>query len=196
VKARVAAKGGVTGVCRMLMRAEQSFLLIVDVQEKLAPAVLAPDAAIANIATLVKAAERLGIPRLASEQYPKGLGRTVPALAALLPAGAVHAKVHFSCLGEPGWPERLKSLGRRQAIVCGVETHVCVLQSALELKAAGYDTFVVADAAASRRAESHRLGLDRLQSAGVFIVTTEMVAFEWLQRAGTAEFRDLLALIK
>jgi nicotinamidase-related amidase len=180
----------------MLMRAEQSFLLIVDVQEKLAPVVLAPDAAIANTTTLAKAAERLGVPRLASEQYPKGLGRTVPALAALLPAGAVHPKVHFSCFSEPGWAERVKSLGRRQAIVCGMETHVCVLQSALELKAAGYETFVVADAAASRRAESHRFGLDRLRSAGVSIVTTEMVAFEWLQRAGTAEFRDLLTLIK
>ena len=180
----------------MLMRAEQSFLLIVDVQEKLAPVVLAPEAVIANVATLAKAAERLGIPRLASEQYPKGLGRTVPALAALLPDGAIHPKVHFSCFGEPGWPERVRALGRRQAIVCGMETHICVLQSALELKAAGYETFVVSDAASSRREESHRLGLDRLQSAGVFIVTTEMVAFEWLKRAGTAEFRDVLALIK
>ena len=180
----------------MLMRAEQSFLLIVDVQEKLAPAVLAPEAVTGNITTLVKAAGRLGVPCLASEQYPNGLGRTVPELAALLPAGAIHPKVHFSCFGEPGWPERVASLGRRQAVVCGMETHICVLQSALELEAAGYDAFVVADAASARRAESHRLGLDRLQAAGASVVTTEMVLFEWLIRAGTAEFRDLLILIK
>ena len=180
----------------MLMRAEQSFLLVVDVQEKLAPAVLSPEAAIANIASLVKAAGRLAVPCLACEQYPRGLGHTVPALAALLPAGAVHPKVHFSALGEPGWPERVASLGRRQAVVCGTETHVCVLQTAMELKAAGYDTFVVADAASSRRADSHRLGLDRLRTAGVAIVTTDMVLFEWLRRAATPAFRDLLALIK
>ena len=180
----------------MLMRAAQSFLLVVDVQEKLAPVVLAPEAAIANIATLIKAAQRLAIPCLACEQYPKGLGRTVAELAALLPAGAVHAKVHFSCYGEPGWPERVRSLGRRQAIVCGMETHVCVLQSALELAAAGYETHVVADAASSRRVESHRIALERLRSSGITIVTTEMVVFEWLRRAGTAEFRDLLTLIK
>ena len=180
----------------MLMKADQSFLLVVDVQEKLAPVVLAPEAAIAAVVTLVKAALRLGVPCLASEQYPKGLGRTVPAVTAVLPADSIHAKVHFSCFGEPGWPERVRALGRRQAVVCGMETHICVLQSALELKAAGYDTFVVADASSSRREESHRLGLGRLQAAGVAVATTEMVAFEWLGRAGTAEFRDLLTLIK
>ena len=92
----------------MLMKADQSFLLVVDVQEKLAPVVLEPEAAIAAVVTLVKAAGRLGVPCLASEQYPKGLGRTVPAVASVLPADSTHAKVHFSCFGEPGWPERVR----------------------------------------------------------------------------------------
>lgn len=173
-------------------------LVVVDVQERLFSAMDTErrEEMVRNIKILGAAARRLGLPVLATEQYPKGLGRTVLAVASVLPADSVHAKVHFSCLAEPGWPERVRALGRRQAVVCGMETHICVLQSALEMKAAGYDTFVVADASSSRREESHRLGLGRLHAAGIAIVTTEMVAFEWLGRAGTAEFRDLLTLIK
>src|SRR5258708_34988898 len=100
----------------MLIKAEQSFLLVVDVQEKLAPVVLAPEAAIAAVVTLVKAARRLGVPCLASEQYPKGLGPTVPAVASVPPADSAPAKVHFSRFGEPRRPGPAQARGRRQGI--------------------------------------------------------------------------------
>ncbi len=180
----------------MLIRREQSLLLVVDIQEKLAPAILNADGVVANVAKLIQAAQKLSVPMLASEQYPKGLGRTVPALRNLLPSAAIFEKTHFSCFGEAGVAERLRQTQRQQIIVCGMEAHVCVLQTALELKAAGYTTMVVADAVSSRRQENHALGLARLRGAGVEIVTTEMVLFEWIGQAGTLEFKSLLALIK
>ena len=180
----------------MLIRADRSFLLVVDIQAKLAPHIDGAAAAIGQTMTIIKAARRLGVPVLACEENPPGLGPTVPEVADLLPEGVTHPKMHFACLANPGWPERIAALGRRQAVLCGMETHVCVLQSALSLKEAGYATFVVADATSSRHAESRHLGLERLRAEGVGLVTTEMVVFEWLGQAGTDEFRELLALIK
>jgi nicotinamidase-related amidase len=178
------------------LRASQSALLVIDMQTRLAPAVRAASAAIANTTIMVRAAQRLNVPVLVIEQYPKGLGRTVPELVALIPPESVTEKVYFSCMREDGWTERLEALGRRQAVIAGMETHVCVLQAAIELKEKGYVAFVVADATSSRRVESHIAALDRMRAAGVTVATTEMVVFEWLERADTAQFRDLLKLIK
>ena len=183
-------------ITQMLIRREQSLLLIVDIQEKLAPAILNADAVVANAAKLIHAAKHLSVPILASEQYPKGLGRTVPALRELLPTDTLFDKTHFSCLGEPGVPERLQQQQRRQIIICGMEAHVCVLQTAMDIKAAGYAAIVVADAVSSRRAENYELGIARMREAGVAIVSTEMVLFEWIGQAGTPEFKALLPLIK
>lgn len=180
----------------MLMRADESFLLVIDMQTRLAPAISSARDAIANASVLIRAAERLEIPVLAFEQYPKGLGSTVPELRELLPDEAVLEKIHFSCVKESRWTERLDALKRRQAILVGMETHVCVLQAAISLREEGYAPFVVADAMSSRRSENHRAGLDRMRSEGVAIVTTEMVVFEWLERGDTEQFRDLLELIK
>ena len=180
----------------MLMRRDQSLLLIVDIQEKLASAILNADTVVANAAKLIHAAKHLSVPILASEQYPKGLGRTVPALRELLATETLFDKTHFSCLGESGVAERLQQQQRRQIIVCGMEAHVCVLQTAIDIKAAGFTSIVVADAVSSRHAESYELGLARLRDAGVEIVTTEMVLFEWIAQAGTREFKALLPLIK
>ena len=180
----------------MLIRREQSLLLVVDIQEKLAPAILNADTVVANAAKLIQAAQYLNLPLLASEQYPKGLGRTVSPLRSLLPPTALFDKTHFSCLREPGVAERLRQTQRQQMIVCGMEAHVCVLQTALDLQAAGYTTMVVANAVASRQQENYLFGLARLRDAGVKIVTTEMVLFEWVGQAGTPEFKSLLALIK
>jgi nicotinamidase-related amidase len=154
----------------MLIRAKDSFLLVVDVQQKLAPAIEASAAAIANIITLVRSAIRLDVPVLACEHYAAGLGHVVPAVAAWLPNGSVAGKIYFSCLSEPGWTERIASLGRRQAILCGMETHVCLLQSAIELQGAGYHTFVVGDASSTRRAINRRLALARMRAEGITIV--------------------------
>ncbi|MGE5147656.1 MAG: isochorismatase family protein, partial [Candidatus Eiseniibacteriota bacterium] len=135
----------------MLIEARRSALLIIDMQERLMPAMDGGGLATANAARLMEAAGRLGVPLLVSEQYPKGLGRTIPAVAALAPTGTVAEKVAFSCLADAGWRARFEKLDRRQAILAGVEAHVCVLQTALGLKEAGYEPAVVADAVASRR---------------------------------------------
>lgn len=180
----------------MLIDRQQSLLLIVDVQERLAPAIHDGAAAIANNRRLLAATERLGVPALVSEQYVRGLGPTVPELLPL-PAGAERFdKTHFSCAREPGFLERLQRSGRRQILVTGMETHVCVLQTVLGLLDAGYAVFLIEDAAASRTPENRAAAIARASAAGAHIVTTEMVLFEWLERAGTDDFRALLPLIK
>jgi len=180
----------------MLIERQRSCLLVIDVQERLLPAMASGNQVVANGAVLVKAAARLGVPVLTSEQYPKGLGPTVPALAALLPEGAAIPKSEFSCAAAPGYVERLKATGREQLILTGIEAHVCVLQTALQFRGLGYSVFVVADAVSSRKPESVALALARMRDAGAVAVTTEMVLFEWLGRAGTPEFKELSALIR
>jgi|SRR5690606_14772544 len=180
----------------MLLDARQSALLLVDVQERLLPVMDQGEALLANCAILMQAAGRLGVPMLVSEQYPKGLGRTVPALAAMAPTGAIAEKLHFSCLGDAGYRARFESLARPQAVIAGIEAHICVLQTALSLKAEGRQCAVVADAVGSRRPASRDLALDRLRANGIEVVSTEMVLFEWMARAGTAEFKDVSKLIR
>ncbi|MBK8907033.1 MAG: hydrolase [Rhodospirillales bacterium] len=180
----------------MLINSDESCLLIVDIQSRLLPVMADPDAVVGNTRLLMRAAGRLGVPVLASEQYPRGIGHTVSPVAELLPDNSVVEKMHFSCLREDFFADRLEALGRRQAVVAGIEAHVCVLQTADDLVSAGYDVFVVADATSSRTHANHQAALARLEAAGAHLVTTEMVVFEWMAKAGTPEFRELVALIK
>lgn len=184
----------------MLISAQRSLLLIVDVQQKLAPAMASLDRLLANLTILLRAAHPLGVPVLASEQYPRGLGPTLPEVAALLapPDGApeVFEKSHFSCAAEPGVAERLALTGRDQIVIAGIEAHVCVLQTALELRAAAWSVFVVADACSSRAPASAEQAMDRMRQHGVTVVNTEMVLFEWLHRAGTPAFKTLSSLVR
>lgn len=181
----------------MLMSADLCVLVVVDVQERLLPAMAEPAAVEAGVARLMRAARRLGVPMLVTEQYPKGIGPTVASLAALCTPGERVEKIHFSCADEPAVRDALSLVApRRQAVLCGIEAHVCVLQSALGLAADGWEVFVAADAVSSRRAGDRDAGLARLAANGVQVVTGEMVLFEWLRRAGSDEFRDLLKLIR
>lgn len=180
----------------MLIDAARSCLLVVDIQERLLPAVKDPEIVVANAGILLKSATALDVPVLASEQYPRGIGHTVGEVASLLPADVVVEKVHFSCMADAAFARRVAALGRRQAVVCGLEAHVCVLQTAEGLLAAEHDVFVVADAISSRAPANHAAALRRLEEAGARIVTTEMVVFEWLAQAGTPAFRELSRLIK
>lgn len=180
----------------MLIDPRDSFLLIVDVQERLAPAVQAPERAIRNTEILARSARRLDIPVYVTEQYPKGLGRTVPQLAEHADAQTTLEKLHFSCAAEPALLERMSALKRKQVVIAGMEAHVCVLQTALGLQQAAMRPFVVQDAVSSRTDENKAAGLERMRAAGCEIVTTEMVVFEWLQQAGSAEFKELIQLIK
>ncbi|HVI51571.1 MAG TPA: hydrolase [Candidatus Sulfotelmatobacter sp.] len=180
----------------MLIQRDHSALLIVDVQEKLAPVMTDPRRVIHNCSLLLRAAQRLEVPALVSEQYPKGIGPTVVDLREWCPEGGVVEKTHFSCAAEPGMLARIKDLHRRQIVVAGIEHHICVLQTAIGLKSLGYDVFVVADACASRKAESEALARSRLRQEDVVLVSVEMVLFEWLHKAGTPEFKELSALIR
>lgn len=180
----------------MLLDRRRSLLLVIDFQANLAPAIHEGAAAVAKARRLLEIARLLDVPRLASEQYPRGLGPTLPELAALLEPGETVEKLAFSAAREPAFLEALAARRRPQLVVTGMEAHVCVLQTALVLKELGYAVFLVADAVGSRRPEDRALALQRLQAAGVTLVSAEMVAFEWLGRAGTAEFREALPLIK
>lgn len=180
----------------MLMNASQSALIVVDVQERLMPAIHESGRVIANTRILIQAAQRLEVPMLASEQYRKGLGISVADVAELVAPENRLEKLHFSCLSDGGFEERFREMGRRQVVVCGAESHVCVLQTVLELCDLGYHVFVVEDAVSSRNPNSKRVAMDRMRAAGASPVTTEMVVFEWLKKAGTQEFKDLSPLIK
>ena len=174
----------------MLLEREHSSLLVIDVQERLLPAMQDWQRLLDHVMWLVRLARRLEVPVLASEQYPKGLGPTQAELRALLPDRGIAEKLHFSCVAA----QCLGALGgskRRQTVICGIEAHVCVLQTALELRSQGKEVFVVAEAVSSRRPEDKALALKRLRSHGVELVSREMVAFEWLRRAGTAEFSEV-----
>jgi nicotinamidase-related amidase len=169
-----------------LLSAGSSVLLVVDLQERLMPAIAGADGVLANAGRLVRAATRLGEDVCATEQNPAGLGPTVEAVADLLPAAAV-AKTTFAADVDPG---------AGTVVVAGCEAHVCVLQSVLALRARGRDVAVVADAVGSRTEANRDRALDRLRAHDVDVVTTEMVLFEWLHDSDNAAFREVQRLIR
>ncbi len=173
----------------MLMNRARATLLVVDVQEKLLPAIDGAEALAARLAWLVEAANDCDLPVVFSEQYPQGLGPTIAALKALAPAAQTVEKLHFSCTAAACLPAGL--LARKQVIVCGMETHVCVLQTVLGLLQLGKQVFVVADAVGSRSAADRELALSRMQGAGAVLVSREMVLFEMLEKAGGEHFKAM-----
>ncbi len=174
----------------MLIDAPRSLLLVVDVQEKLLPAIHDHKRVVDNVVWLTRVAQKIGIPVAATEQYPKGLGRTAAALRALLPENAIAAKNHFSCVAAQCLAA-LPGADRPQVVLAGVEAHVCVLQTALELVEEGKEVYVVADCVGSRREADCELALARMRQEGVRIVAREMVVFEWLGEAGTPLFKEV-----
>ena len=174
-------------------------LAIVDIQERLLGA-LAEDrrsSVVGRALVAVDAALVLGVPVLVSEQYPKGLGPTAAAIRDRLgDAFAPIEKLAFSCGRSPEFRQALERTGRRQVILCGVETHVCVLQTALDLMRDGYEVFIAADAVASRRDVDRDTALALLRQAGVTIGTTEMFAFQMLECAGTDEFKQIAKIVR
>ena len=174
----------------MLIDRDQSALLVVDIQERLLPHIHEGQAVLDNAVWLVKVAQRLGVPVMVSEQYPKGIGLTVAVLRGLTSPGSVAEKLHFSCVAAKCL-ERLPGADRPQVVVAGTESHVCVLQTVLGLIGQGKRVYVVAEAVGSRKPADKELALARMRSHGVQVVAREMVAFEWLKQAGTEEFREV-----
>lgn len=175
---------------------ERSALLIIDVQTKLAERMDRKDEFLANIRVLIQAAQALKIPVLWTEQVPAKLGPTVPALRQMFKKVMPIAKTAFSCCGEKAFLERLTQLKRSQMILAGIETHVCVYQTAFDLRKAGYEIQVVADAVASRTAQNKKIGLERMLAFGTAVTSTEMVVFELLKTAAHPQFKKIARLIK
>ena len=175
-----------------LLERERTALVVVDVQEAFRPAVGEFDAVAAKAAVLVQGARALGLPVVVTEQYPKGLGETVPEVAAHLDGVARVDKTVFSAARADGF-----SLdGRDQALVCGIEAHVCVHQTVADLLDAGVQAHVAADAVTSRTALNRRLGLERMEASGAVVTSTEMALFELVGRAGTPEFKTIQGLVR
>ena len=174
----------------MLIHADRSTLLLVDLQERLYPAIHDATAVLEASSWLTRLAQRLGVPVICTEQYPKGLGPTMPSLRALLPDDCRIEKMHFSAVAE-GALFRAVGGDRAQFVVAGTEAHVCVQQTVLDLIAAGRRVFVVEEAVGSRRSTDKALALARMRAHGADIVSREMVAFEWLGQAGTEIFREV-----
>jgi len=174
----------------VLIDAGRSLLLVIDMQERLLPVIHDRDSVIAGTAWLVRVATRIGVPVAGLVQYPKGLGPLVLPLRELIAPEAIAAKVHFSGVAARCLPD-LPGADLAQVVLAGVEAHVCVLQTALELAEEGKDVYVVADCVGSRRASDRDLALARMRQAGVQIISREMVAFEWLREAGTPLFREV-----
>lgn len=176
----------------------RSALLVIDVQQKLLPFIHEGEHILQEIMRLVRGCALFEVPVLASEQYPAGIGHTDALLAACLrEAGAATLeKMTFSCWQDEQQRRRLCDLDRAQIILCGIEAHVCVQQTALDLLSAGYEVVVCADAAGSRSPRSCAVALDRLRHEGAVVSTVESVLFELCGRCGTPRFKAMLALIK
>lgn len=176
----------------MLLQHDASQVIIVDVQNRLAPVIDDGERVVERCGWIMDLAKDLDIPVLVTEQYPQGLGPTVDTLRARVNDNSVFTKNHFSCLSEPGFSQAINRPGRRQVIVAGMETHVCVLQTVLQLCEARWQVFPVVDALGSRDPEDKAVALDRMRASGATPVTTEMLFFEWIRKAGTPEATDLL----
>ena len=174
----------------LLITPDTSLLLHIDLQERLLPAIYEGQKAVDNAVWLTEIARRLNVPVGATVQYPKGLGPLAADLAKRLEPGETVEKIHFSALRD-GCLNALPGFDRQQIVVTGSEAHVCVLQTVLDLHLSGKQVFVVSDAVGSRQTTDKDLALNRMRGVGITIVSREMVAFEWLQKAGTDRFREI-----
>ncbi|MBF0591993.1 MAG: hydrolase [Nitrospirae bacterium] len=180
---------------RFVIEAERSVLLIIDIQERLVTAVGEADAVIANALHLIELSRLDDIPVLITQQYPQGLGPTVQALRDALPEVEYINKTSFNCCKRPEFLEALKTIDRKTVIICGIETHICVLQTCVELLALGYFVHVVRDCVASRSKDNKETAIEYMRDAGAVITTTETVLFQALKRADTDNFKTIVKRI-
>ncbi len=179
-----------------IARRGDAFLLVVDIQEPLLKVMPRADRLLKHAGILIEAAKTLGLPIFATEQYPERFGPTVEPIRSQLGTLAAEGKLAFSSCGCRGVMDAISSCGRKTAILCGVETHVCINQTAHDLLAQGYTVHVPADAVDSRAPLNREVGLNKLRDSGAVITSTETVIYELLGEAGTPEFKSLLPLFK
>jgi nicotinamidase-related amidase len=187
-----------TEIARRPLAAEQCALIVVDLQEKLLPPIWRKEQLVKNAQLLIRLAGILKIPAIVTTQYAKGLGNTVPEIASLLPESAPIDKLMFSCFGSDVFCSLLKRLPgeRTTVLLCGMETHICVMQSALDALREGYVVHVASDAVSSRAEWNWHVGLDRMRAAGAVISSTEMMIYELLRSSGAPAFKALLPYLK
>jgi nicotinamidase-related amidase len=185
-------------LARRPLEAEQCALIVVDMQEKLLPPIWEKERLVRNVRLLIRMAGILKIPALVTTQYAKGLGNTVPDIASLLPGSPPIDKLMFSCFGSDVFCSLLKRLPgpRTTVLLCGMETHICVMQTAMGALREGYLVHVASDAVSSRAELNWRVGLDRMRAAGAILSSTEMMIYELLRSSGAPAFRELLPYLK
>jgi len=187
-----------TELARRPLEADQCALIVVDIQEKLLPPIWEKERFVRNAQLLIRLAGILKIPTLATTQYSKGLGSTVPEIASLLPDAPTLDKLTFSCFGSDVFCSLLKRLPgpRTTVLLCGMETHICVMQTALGALREGYLVHVASDAVSSRTESNWRIGLERMRAAGAILSSTEMMIYELLRSSGAPAFKELLPYLK
>ena len=185
-------------IARRPLNADQCVLLVVDIQEKLLPPIFEKERLVRNSQLLIRLAGILNIPAVATTQYAKGLGATVPEIASLLPEPVAIDKLEFSCFGSDAFCSQMKRLpgNRNTVLLCGMESHICVTQTALAALREGYLVHVAPDAVSSRTEWNWKIGLERMRAAGAIISSTEMMIYELLRRSGGAAFKELLPHLK
>lgn len=179
----------------MLARLEDSILLVIDLQPSFLAAIHERERVLDRSKFLLSCARVLGAPALATEQYPERMGGTEPSIAELV-SGPIPGKMRFSCCGNDQVDREIAESGRSQVILVGIETHICVNQTAHQLLDQGHDVIICADAVGARSVQMHEIGLRRLVQAGAVIAHTESVVYEWMGSAGHPQFREVLAIVK
>lgn len=183
-------------VDNFMLNKEDAVLLIIDIQERLVPAMKEKDTVVKNCQHLIELAKMYNIPVIVTEQYPKGLGKTVPELQSALAEYKPIEKSSFGCCGEPAFMTEIKKIGRKKVIVTGMETHVCVLQTVMGLLKDGFVPHLVKDAVCSRNEENRNVGIEFMRDAGAVVTCTETVLFQLLKAAGSEEFKKISQRIK
>jgi len=180
-----------------MLNVDNTALLVIDVQGKLAQLMHDKEQLFANLDRIIRGAQVLDIPIIWTEQVPEKLGQTTPEIAELLVGSATPiSKASFSCCGTPPFTAELQTLNRRQLLVTGIETHICIYQTSIDLLNLDYDVQVVADAVSSRTAENKQIGLARVKEAGAVVTSTEMALFELLRVAEGDRFRQIARIVK
>lgn len=180
----------------MRIERTQSAGLVIDIQEKLYPHMDQREELLRRTTILLEGLNVLNIPLVITEQYPKGLGPTLQPLSRLLKDEQVHEKISFSCCGEPAVMDQIHALDRDTIVVCGIEAHVCVLQTVVDLLERGYKPVVVEDCISSRNPADLRVAVERMRSEGAIISTSESILFELARVAGTEQFKAISRLVK
>ena len=179
-----------------MLTLENTALIIIDVQDKLSRVMYEKEMLFENLQKLIRGVQILGIPIIWTEQNPDGLGPTIPEVAHLLSDLQPIPKLSFSCCGDGRFLQELEALNRQQVLVTGIEAHVCVYQTAVDLLRLGYEVQIVADAVSSRTAENKEIGLEKMRSDGAGLTSMETALFELLKVAEGAEFREILKIVK